>query len=104
MSKSKKKAKPTLEFGEFLMQDVQKEQRIKNIVSILLQDMFMFLERLSVVDNPEREKFETLSNQMVEERLYSEGLLNRSKDQLIRKLFILEEIRQYNNFLQKRGK
>ncbi len=97
--------KKELTFNEFVAEQLKKETRVKNVLSIALQDVYLFLGRLANPSGPEHERVDKLVNAILLARAkdndpstIEEGEMNRQKDEAIRTLFIFELMRQYTNF------
>lgn len=93
----------TLNFQSFVLQDLTKEERVRNVLNIVLQDVYLFMERIAQPLSPEWEKIAADLEQLITTKSVSEseeGECNRQKDSAIRSLFIHEELRQYINFLK----
>lgn len=106
MAKKKQNTQKMLNFKEFVLQDLKKEERIKNVLSIIFQDFYLFMARISQVDDPVWAQMGSVIDQFVgeDDKHLNEGQINRAKDKLIRELVVLEEMRQYYNFIEKQGK
>lgn len=97
-----------LNFSEFVIEELKKEARFKNVLSIALQDIYMFMGRVATTDGPEPERIGKLlqSIQLVhgDPMALDEGWMNRQKDEAIRTLFIYELMRQFTNFKRRQNK
>ncbi len=100
------KSNKTLDFKDFVVFNLQKYERIKNILFILLQDIHMFWGNCSKVDHQVWDKLNEELKEFTEEKVatYDQGCINREKDKLIRRLFILELMRQQKDYLEKNSK
>ena len=91
-----------LTFSEFVIEQLKKEARVKNVLGIVLQDVYMFLGRNASVGGPEPERIAKLITKIETEHgdvmTIDEGFMNRQKDKAIRQLFVYELMRQYTNF------
>jgi hypothetical protein len=112
MSKSEQKTvkidekeQKIMDFDKFVMYDLTIVGRALNIIHIIAQDLYLFLNRLAEKEGPEREKIKTLLDKIIAENggdvmKVEEGLMNRQKDKAIREMVIYEEMRQYTNQLK----
>ena len=104
-SKNEEKEQKIMEFDKFIMQDLTIVDRAINVIHIIAQDLYLFLNRLAIVDGPEREKIREMVDKILAKNgddvmKIEEGLMNRQKDRAIREMVIYEEMRQYTNQLK----
>lgn len=103
--KSEVKEQKIMSFDKFIMQDLTIVDRAINVIHIIAQDLYLFLNRLAIVDGPEREKIKEMVDKILAKdggdvMAVEEGLMNRQKDKAIREMVIYEEMRQYTNQLK----
>lgn len=99
------KEQKIMDFDKFVMYDLTIVGRALNIIHIIAQDLYLFLNRLAEKEGPEREKIKVLLDKIIAENggdvmKVEEGLMNRQKDKAIREMVIYEEMRQYTNQLK----
>ena len=99
------KEQKIMSFEKFIMQDLTIVDRAINVIHIIAQDLYLFLNRLAIVDGPEREKIKEMVDKILAKNggdvmAVEEGLMNRQKDKAIREMVIYEEMRQYTNQLK----
>lgn len=103
--KSEVKEQKIMSFEQFIMQDLTIVDRAINVIHIIAQDLYLFLNRLAIVDGPERKKIKEMVDKILAKNggdvmAVEEGLMNRQKDKAIREMVIYEEMRQYTNQLK----
>ena len=99
------KTQKELKFSEFVVNQLKLEHRVKNILTILLQDIYLFLGRCGAKESPEYPRVEKLLEAIDlahgDPMQLEEGWINRQKDEAIRTMFVYELMRQWTNFKKK---
>jgi len=102
VNKDDKKVDKKPNFHNFVLLQLRKKERVKNVINVVMQDIYLFIERIAKADEREWEAIEkelkevdkSTHNKPILE--ISEGLMNKSKDKAIRRMVIFELMRQYS--------
>src|SRR5258708_33296982 len=101
MIEEKKTTKKALPFKEFVISQLQKQERVQNILLIIFQDFYLWVQRIATVGHIEwfdmdKAVDSVLNSPYVQGDVGSvrEDIINQWKDRLIRELAIMELMRQ----------
>ena len=98
-------AKKILSFDQFVMTQLRKGDRVKEITKNVVEDFRVAIVKMAKVDEPLWDKMpgfiEAVLREHPEVNSVTQEEIDDHKDHAIMLIFIYELMRQYNNFLKK---